>query len=61
MRVKINDDVELVAKIREQLADNNGYCPCKFIKNEDTKCMCKEFIDGGLGECHCGLYIKTEM
>lgn len=22
---------------------NDGYCPCSLIKNEDTKCMCKEF------------------
>lgn len=61
MKVKINDDAELVAKIRKQLADNNGYCPCKLVKNEDTLCMCKEFLEQGLGECHCGLYIKTEV
>ena len=40
---------------------NDGYCPCRRVKNEDTKCMCKEFREGGLGECHCGLYEKTEI
>lgn len=61
MKIKVNDDKELVEEIRKKLVESNGYCPCKLIKNEDTKCMCKEFIDSGLGECHCGLYIKTEM
>lgn len=61
MKIKVNDDKELVRKMQQAIKDNGGYCTCKLIKNEDTKCMCKEFIDGGLGECHCGLYIKTEM
>ena len=29
-------------------------------KNEDTKCMCKEFREMASGTCHCGLYTKTE-
>lgn len=61
LKVKVNDDFKLVKKIREQLEANNYFCPCKLIKNEDTKCMCKEFLEQGLGECHCGLYIKTEL
>ena len=40
---------------------NDGYCPCRRVKNEDTKCMCKEFRESGLGECHCGLYEKIEI
>lgn len=47
--------------ILEAVKANDGYCPCRRIKNEDTKCMCKEFREGGLGECHCGLYEKTEI
>jgi len=43
------------------LKANNGYCPCKIIKNEDTKCICKEFMEQDLGECHCGLYKKIEV
>lgn len=61
MKVKVNDDKELVTEIRKKLAESNGYCPCKLVKTEDTKCMCKEFLEQGVGECHCGLYIKTEM
>lgn len=60
MRVKVNDNKELVNEIRKKLKENNGYCPCSLIKSEDTKCMCKEFREQDIGECHCGLYIKTE-
>ena len=58
--IKLNENKELVAEIRQKLKDNNNYCPCKLVKNEDTKCMCKEFRTQEEGECHCGLYIKTK-
>lgn len=54
-RLPNTDDIAAAVKA------NDGYCPCRRIKNEDTKCMCKEFREGGLGECHCGLYEKTEI
>ena len=60
MKVKVTDNAELANQIRAELKANLGYCPCKIIKNEDTKCMCKEFLEQPTGECHCGLYIKTE-
>ena len=42
------------------IKSNGGYCPCSLIKNEDTKCMCKEFREQESGECHCGRFIKKE-
>lgn len=61
MKIKVNPDKEYAAKIREALKENGGYCPCSLIKNEDTKCMCKEFREmiekREFGMCHCGLYI----
>lgn len=61
MKIILNSDKELVNKIRKKIKDNNGYCPCRLIKTEDTKCMCKEFIETNeLGCCHCGLYEKVE-
>ena len=60
MKVKVNDNKELVDEIRAKLKENNGYCPCSLIKSEDTKCMCKEFREQDVGECHCGLYYKTK-
>lgn len=61
MQIKVSDNKERVKEIREKIKANGGYCPCKLIKNKDTKCICKEFLDQKeLGECHCGLYIKIE-
>lgn len=61
LKIGINSDKALVAEIRKKLKDNNGYCPCALIKNEDTKCMCKEFRElNEEGECHCGLYVKKQ-
>ena len=60
MKIELNPDKELVAEIRAKLKNNNGYCPCVFVKNEDTKCICKEFREMDEGMCHCGLYIKTK-
>lgn len=57
-KIKINNDTELVAFIKERLKENGGYCPCALEKNKDTKCMCKEFRETKEGFCHCGLYEK---
>ena len=58
--IKVNKNKKLVAEIKQRIKDNNGYCPCRLLKNEDTKCMCKEFREQEEGECHCGLYVKIK-
>ena len=58
--IKLNENKELVEIIRKQLKENDGYCPCSLLQNEDTKCMCKEFREQTEGECHCGLYVKIK-
>lgn len=60
MNIKVNSDKELVARIRERLKENGGYCPCRLVQNEETKCICKEFREQEEGMCHCGLYIKIK-
>jgi ferredoxin-thioredoxin reductase catalytic subunit len=60
MKITVNPDKEHVQKIRQQLKENNNYCPCSLIQNEDTKCMCKEFREMEEGMCHCQLYVKTK-
>ena len=46
--------------IAEDVAANDGYCPCAVFKNPDTKCMCKEFREQKTpGPCHCGRYEKV--
>ena len=58
--ILFNSDKELVQDIRKALQENGGYCPCSLVKDDDTKCICREFreqIDRGeAGYCHCGLY-----
>lgn len=60
MKIHVTDDVELREQIRQALKDNGGYCPCRLEKTPENKCMCREFLEQGVGACHCGLYIKTE-
>lgn len=60
MKIKQNSDKKLVNTIKEKLKQNDGYCPCAVLKNKDTKCMCKDFIEMEEGICHCGLYIKEK-
>ena len=58
--IKLNPDKEFVKDFKEKLKESQGYCPCRLIKNEDTKCMCKEFREQTTGWCHCELYYKEE-
>ncbi len=60
MTIKLNPNKEHVKDIREKLKKNGGYCPCSITKTDDTKCMCKAFLETEEGMCHCGLYIKTK-
>lgn len=56
--IKVNEDKELVKEIMQKIKDNGGHCPCKLIKTENTKCMCKEFREQESGWCGCNLYFK---
>ena len=43
MKIVLNPDKEQVELIRLALKENDGYCPCRLVRTEDTKCICKEF------------------
>lgn len=59
--IRPNNDKELVTEIRNKIKENDGYCPCSLLKNDDTKCMCKEFRESNTrGYCRCGLYYRSE-
>ena len=48
-------------EITEAVKINENYCPCMPVKNEDTKCMCKEFRDSKETDfCHCGRFYKVK-
>lgn len=61
MKIKLSDNKELVATIKQKLKDNQGHCPCRLTKTKDTLCPCREFREQTEpGECHCGIYYKVE-
>lgn len=65
MAVRLNENKELVAKIKEGLKMKDGYCPCRLQKLEEYKCICEEFkqqiADPDFeGYCHCKLYYKSK-
>ena len=38
-KVRLNDDQEVVALIREGLKRTGGYCPCPLARTPENKCM----------------------
>lgn len=65
MSVKLNDDKEVVARVKEGLKMKDGYCPCRLQKLPEYKCICEEFkqqiADPDFEDfCHCKLYYKSK-
>lgn len=64
MKIRFNEDENIVKNIKEGLKRTGGYCPCKLEKTEENKCMCEEFRNqikdpNFEGYCHCMLYYKS--
>ncbi len=65
MAVRLNENKELVEKVKAGLKAKGGYCPCRLQKLEEYKCICEEFkqqiADPEFeGYCHCKLYYKSK-
>ena len=65
MKIRLNEDPEIVRTVKEGLAARGGYCPCRTVRNEDTKWMCREVREqikdpDFEGYCHCMLYYKEK-
>ena len=65
MKIRFNENKEIVETVQEGLRARGGYCPCRLQKTEENKCMCKEFRDQIAdpdfeGFCHCMLYYKSK-
>ncbi|MBR5321619.1 MAG: ferredoxin thioredoxin reductase catalytic beta chain [Clostridia bacterium] len=65
MAVKLNENKEIVAKIKEGLKMKDGYCPCRLQKLPEYKCICDEFKQQMAdpefeGYCHCKLFYKSK-
>ena len=65
MKIRLNEDAELVKVIKAGLEQSGGYCPCRLQRTEENTCMCKEFKEQIAdpefeGYCHCMLYYKEK-
>lgn len=65
MKIRFNENDEVVKTVKEGLKRTGGYCPCRLERTEDYKCMCKEFKEQIAdpdfeGYCHCLLYYKEK-
>ena len=65
MKVRFNENEEIVRTVKEGLERTGGYCPCRLERTEDFKCMCREFRDQIKdpefeGYCRCFLYYKEK-
>ena len=65
MKIRLNPDAEVVAKIKAGLERTGGYCPFRLQRIEENKCMCREFREqiknpDFEGYCHCYLYYKEK-
>ena len=66
MKIRLNENEEIVKAVKDGLARTGGYCPCVRERSEDTKCMCKQFREqikdlDFEGYCHCMLYYKSKQ
>ena len=65
MKIRFNENQEIVDSVKEGLARTGGYCPCRLERSEENKCMCKEFREqikdpDFEGYCHCLLYYNEK-
>ena len=65
MKIRLNENADVVKVVKEGLKKTGGYCPCMRDQNDDTKCMCKDFREkvkdpNFEGYCHCMLYYKEK-
>ncbi len=65
MKIRFNENQEVVDSVKEGLKRTGGYCPCRLERTEDNKCICREFREqikdeNFEGYCHCFLYYKEK-
>ena len=65
MKIRFNENQEVVDTVKAGLERTGGYCPCRLERTEENKCMCREFREQIKdpefeGYCHCLLYYKEK-
>ena len=61
MKIRLNENEDVVKTVKEGLKRTGGYCPCRLQHTPENKCMCEEFKaqiadETFEGYCHCMLY-----
>lgn len=60
--IKKNPDEEMFKEVQAAVKANDGYCPCRTIRDQSSKCPCSYFRNQTTaGECDCGLLVKVEV
>ena len=60
MKIRYNENKEIVEAVKQGLKEKDGYCPCRREKTEDYKCR-EQIADPNFeGYCHCMLYYKEK-
>jgi len=65
VKIRFNEDAQVVETVKKGLERTGGYCPCRLARTEENKCICEEFRaqirDPEFeGYCHCLLYYKEK-
>ena len=48
--------------VTKEVKANDGYCCCRIVRNENTRCVCKDFKEQQTeGLCYCERFIKKEV
>jgi hypothetical protein len=59
--IKPNPNTETFKEVSDAVKACDNYCCCEIERNDNTKCMCKNFREmKETGFCHCGRFYKVQ-
>lgn len=62
LKIFPNPDKEVYESVTKEIKANDGYCCCRIVRNENTRCVCKDFKEQQTeGLCYCERFIKKEV
>lgn len=62
LKIIPNSDKKTYDLITSQIKENDGYCACRLVRDQNTKCICSDFKNQTTeGFCYCGRFQKVEV
>jgi ferredoxin-thioredoxin reductase catalytic subunit len=62
LKIIPNPNKEVYETETKAVKESGGYCPCRLVHNQDTKCVCKDFKEQKTeGLCYCERFMKVEV